>query len=82
MNYYHCSIEELLHELRRRGYKPYGARDELGEALQKDDENRGVEATMVTTKVLGSYVPRAVNMSRTAEFGETVLATSLVNEST
>jgi hypothetical protein len=58
MNYYNCSIEGLHHEIRRRGYEPYGSRIQLGETLQKDDERREVEATTVKLEVLDPYVAR------------------------
>jgi hypothetical protein len=81
MNYCQCSIEELQFELRRRGYNFIGTRDQLGEALKKDDDARGSEATTVTTKVWGPFVPRDLNSSRTAEFGKTAVTSVLVDES-
>jgi hypothetical protein len=82
MNYYQCSIEDLHLEARRRGYNLGGTRDQLCEAMQKDDHARGAEATTVITQDLGPYMPRELNISRTAEFGQTAPAMLLVNEST
>jgi hypothetical protein len=81
MNYYQCSIEDLHLEARRRGYNPGGTRDQLCEALQKDDYVRGADTTTVMTQNLGPYMPRELNSSRTAEFGRTAPAMLLVNES-
>jgi hypothetical protein len=81
MNYYHCSIENLHLEFHRRSYDPVGARDQLSEALQKDDHVRGTDATTATTQDMGPYISRGLNTSRTAEFGQTALAMLLVNES-
>lgn len=46
-----------------------------------DDEIRGTEATTVRTEIFGNFVPQELHQSRTAEFGESVPASALVNES-
>jgi hypothetical protein len=81
MDYYNCSIEELHQELQRRNYTPFGSRDQLSEGLRADDDMRGSEATTVTTEHPAAFVPREVNLMRTAEFGQTVPAGQLVNQS-
>jgi hypothetical protein len=82
MNYYHCSAGDLHREILRRGYDPLGTRDQLSEALLKDDRVRGTDATTVMTQNIGPYMPRELTTSRTAEFGLTAPAMLLVNEST
>jgi len=74
-------MEALNLEVRRRGYIFVGCRDQLSEALQTDDHVRGSDATTVTTEVSGPFVPRELNLSRTAEFGKTAIVNSLVGES-
>jgi hypothetical protein len=81
MHYYRCSTEQLQLEAQRRGYATSGTRDQLGEALKKDDNDRGTDASTVKTQSLGNFAPRELNLSRTAEFGETTPAMMLVNES-
>jgi hypothetical protein len=82
MEYYKCPIEDLRRETQRRMLRlPLSPRDELSEALRLDDEVRGSEAMTVETCRYGTFVPRQVNLAHTAEFGTTVLATQLVNES-
>lgn len=81
MSYYHCSTEQLRIEAQRRGFVVLGTRDQLSEALKRDDEERGSDATTVTTEKLGMFLPRDVNLSRTAEFGQTTPANFLVGES-
>lgn len=81
MEYYQCAIEDLYFETQRRGYTRAATRDQLSETLKKDDDSRGAEATTVESRELGFFVPRQLNLSRTAEFGETVPAGKLVNES-
>jgi hypothetical protein len=80
MSYYRCSTEQLHLEAQRRGYVACGTRDQLGEALKRDDDERGTDATTVTTEKLGMFVPRDLNLSRTAEFGQTTPANFLVGE--
>ncbi|KAH7069357.1 hypothetical protein FB567DRAFT_416318, partial [Paraphoma chrysanthemicola] len=80
MDYYQCAIDDLHTEIRRRGRKPTGSPDRLSELLFEDDERRGADATTVKTEGLGIYVPRDVNLSRTAEFGRTNPANLLLNE--
>lgn len=82
MDYYHCSIEELHQELQRRNYMPVGNRDQLSESLRADDDLRGSEATTVKTDQPISFAPRDVNLMRTAEFGQSVPATQLIDQST
>jgi hypothetical protein len=81
MHYYRCSTEQLQLEAQRRGYATSGTRDQLGEALKKDDNDRGTDASTVKTESLGNFAPRELNLSRTAEFGQTTPAMMLVNES-
>lgn len=81
MAYYSCPIEGLYNEIRRRGFVPSGTPDQLSEGLKKDEETRGAEATTIRTENLGLFVPRELNVARTAEFGHTAPAGSLVNES-
>jgi hypothetical protein len=81
MHYYRCSTEQLQLEAQRRGYATSGTRDQLGEALKKDDNDRGTDASTVKTETLGNFAPRELNLSRTAEFGQTTPAMMLVNES-
>ncbi|KAF2831097.1 hypothetical protein CC86DRAFT_134804 [Ophiobolus disseminans] len=80
MNYYRCSTEDLQLEAQRRGYASFGTRDQLGEALNRDDNDRGTGATTIKTERLGLFVPRELNMLHTAEFGETTPAMLLANE--
>lgn len=83
MEYYKCLIEDLWREVNRRKLQlPLKPRDELSEALASDDERRGSEATTVETRIQGGFVPQNVNLGHTAEFGATVLANQLVDEST
>jgi hypothetical protein len=81
MEYYKCPIEDLIREARRRGYTRFGTSDEISEVLQRDEEARGSDATTVGTLVQSSYGPRELNLAHTAEFGKSVLASQLVNES-
>jgi hypothetical protein len=81
MEYYKCPIEDLIREARRRGSTKSGTSDQLSEALQRDEEARGSDATTVGTVVQSAFVPRELNLSHTAEFGKTVLASHLVDES-
>lgn len=81
MDYYQCSIEALRQELQRRDYATYGSHDQLSEGLRADDEARGSEATTVRTQHFTVFVPREVNLRRTAEFGQTVPANQLINQS-
>ncbi|CAO2657066.1 Nn.00g058690.m01.CDS01 [Neocucurbitaria sp. VM-36] len=80
MNYYSCQIEEIHKEIRRRGYIPFGTNDQLSESLTRDDDARETDATTVYTKNIGDFVPRELNLLRTAEFGESVLPSLLANE--
>jgi hypothetical protein len=81
MEYYKCPIEDLYREIRRRGgYIPHGNGDELSEALEEDDKRRDSDATTVKTIGISQFVPRDVNLARTAEFGESFVASRLVNE--
>lgn len=83
MEYYKCSFEDLRREANRRKLQlPLIPQDELSEALASDDERRGSEATTVETKIQGGFVPQNVHLGHTAEFGATVLANQLVDEST
>ena len=82
MSYHQCSTEDLQLEARRRGYTAFGTRDQLSEALKEDDDDRGTDATTVKTEALSLFVPRQLNLSRTAEFGHTTPAILLANEST
>jgi hypothetical protein len=81
MNYYQCSIDELRLEAQRRQLVPSSTRDQLSEALQKDDECRGTDATTLTTEQPSPYVACNFSLSRTAEFGQTAPIGLLVNES-
>jgi hypothetical protein len=81
MDYYRCSIEALRRELERRHFATYGSHDLLSERLRADDDAKGSEATTVTTGDPSAYAPREINIMRTAEFGQTVPATQLVNQS-
>jgi len=81
MSYYRCSTEQLQLEAQRRGFAASSTRDQLGEALSRDDDDRDSDATTVTTEKLGMFVPRDLNLSRTAEFGQTTPAKALVGES-
>jgi hypothetical protein len=81
MEYYRCPIEDLIQEARRRGYTRFGNSDQLSEGLQRDEEARGSDATTVGTVAQSAFVPRGLNLSHTAEFGKTVLASHLVDES-
>jgi hypothetical protein len=79
MEYYRCPNAELVKEIRRRGFRPYGNQDQLSEGLGKDDYTRGSEATTVAT-VPRPFAPSEVNLTRTAEFGRTEHANVLVGE--
>jgi hypothetical protein len=81
MNYYQCSTAELHLELRRRGYTVSGMRDQLCELLEKDDDNRGTDATTVATKEMVLHATGEHNLLHSRELGEAVLAERLVNES-
>jgi hypothetical protein len=81
MIYYRCSLDELHLEAQHRGYTTLGSPDQISEALEKDDNNRGTEATTVATRAMGLYVPRQHNLMRTSEFGQSVPARLLVDES-
>jgi len=79
MEYYRCLSVELTEEIRRRGFRPYGNQDQLSEALKRDDDNRGSEATTVMTVPI-PYVPSEVNLTRSVEFGASAHAHVLVGE--
>jgi hypothetical protein len=81
MDYYQCAVDDLHIEIRRRGCIPIGTKDQLSEALQEDDSRRGADATTISTRELETVMPRQIILSRTAEFGQTVPAGLLVNES-
>lgn len=81
MDYYRCSIEALRLELERRQFATYGSHDLLSEQLRADDDAKGSEATTVTTESPSVYAPREINLMRTVEFGKTVPATQLMNQS-
>ena len=81
MDYYACPIDELYDEVQRRGYIPSGDRDHLSEGLRRDDAARGSEASTVTTECLKPSIPHEQSLPRTAEFGQTVPACLLANES-
>lgn len=81
MDYYSCPIEELHKEVERRGYAAWGTCDQISESLKKDEEVRNAEATTVKTEDLGLSILQEHNVTRTAEFGHTALASSLINES-
>ncbi|KAF1840392.1 uncharacterized protein K460DRAFT_389935 [Cucurbitaria berberidis CBS 394.84] len=80
MDYYSCQIKELHKEIRRRGYTHLGTNDQLSESLNEDDNARGTNATTVVTEHQSQFVSKELDQSRTAEFGETVLAGLLANE--
>ncbi|KAF1832359.1 hypothetical protein BDW02DRAFT_581282 [Decorospora gaudefroyi] len=80
MDYYRCSTEDLCREARRRGFENLGTRDQVGESLKQDDDARESEATTVATAKHSCFVPQALNLSRTAEFGATVPTDQLLNE--
>ena len=81
MDYYQCPIEDLRLELQRRDFLTYGNHDQFSESLRSNDEERGCEVTMVTTKYPTAFVPRQINLKRTVEFGQTAPTTHLVNQS-
>ena len=81
MEYYHCPIDDLDRELRRRGYDYAGSNNPLSEALQRDDEERGADATTVSTYSPSIFAPRQLKLTRSAQFGTTAPANLLVNES-
>lgn len=81
MDYYQCSIEALRRELERRHFTTHGSHDLLSEQLRADDDAKGSEATTVATEHPSAYVPRAINLMRTVEFGETIAATQLMDQS-
>ena len=81
MEYYRCPLEDLIREARRRGYTRLGTSDQLSEGLERDEEARGSLATTVDTVAQSLFKPRQLNLLPTAEFGKTVLASHLVNES-
>lgn len=81
MDYYQCPIEALRRELERRHLSTYGGHDLLSEQLRADDDAKGSEATTVMTESPSVYAPRKINLMRTAEFGKTVPATQLMNQS-
>jgi hypothetical protein len=81
MEYYKCPMEDLYREIRRRGgCMPHRNGDELSEALEEDDKKRGSDATTVKTMGISQFIPRDINLARTAEFGESFVASQLVNE--
>ncbi|KAF1932207.1 uncharacterized protein M421DRAFT_1864 [Didymella exigua CBS 183.55] len=80
MDYYRCSDEALRRELDRRHFATYGNHDLLSEQLRADDDAKGSEATTVTTRYPSTCASREINLMRTAEFGQTVPATQLVNQ--
>ncbi|RAR06795.1 ethyl tert-butyl ether degradation ethd [Stemphylium lycopersici] len=57
-----------------------GTKDQLAEALKRDDDARGLQATTIDTWNHGDIVPLAVKTSHTAEFGRTAPASHLINE--
>jgi hypothetical protein len=82
MNYYPCSTEEIRLELQRRGLTADGPHDELSEMLEKDDKDRGADATTVTTFDLDPHTRRNLDLtSHAAEFGRIAPIDLLVNES-
>ncbi len=80
MDYYHCPLDQLRHEVHRRGYVPSGGLDQLSEGLKKDDTARGTDVSTISTLKLGPFLPNHDRIRRN-EFGQTVPASSLVNES-
>lgn len=81
MDYYRCSTEALRRELERRHFATYGSHDMLSEQLRADDDRKGSEATTVRTEGSSVFAPREINFTRTVEFGRTVPATQLANQS-
>jgi hypothetical protein len=82
MEYYECPGQDLFLEARRRGFpKLLSSQDQLHEDLMHDDEERGSDATTVSTTDRSAFIPRTVNLSHKTEFGDTTLASQLVNES-
>ncbi|KAL6702954.1 hypothetical protein ACN47E_000796 [Coniothyrium glycines] len=80
MDYYQCCTADLQQEVGRRGYTLSGSSDQLSESLKKDDEARGSLATTVVTDNESQFVPREVNLARSAEYGTGVPAGVLVGE--
>lgn len=80
MEYYHCSYEQLLQEVRRRGYTPTGTADQLSEALEEDDATRGTAATTLTTQPMGYLVPQLLDVPPHAELEQFARAGSLINQ--
>lgn len=80
MDYYQCTIEDLRQELQRRKFSTYGSHDQLSEGLRIDNEERGCEATTVTTDRSAAFVLPEVNQKWT-EFGVSFPASQLVNQS-
>ncbi|KAJ4992078.1 hypothetical protein SVAN01_02399 [Stagonosporopsis vannaccii] len=80
MNYYQCSIEALRRELQRRVQATHGSHDQLSERLQSDDEQRGSEATTVTTETVSAITPRVVISLRARGYGQPFAAAQLVGQ--
>lgn len=47
----------------------------------QDDEERGSDATTVSTTDSGAFIPRTVSLEHTAALDKTDLASQLINES-
>lgn len=81
--YYECTLADLHREIMRRFVRmPLLHCEEISEALKKDDEERGSNATTLETQREGSTFPQRTKHLHTAEFGVTVPAKQIVNEST
>jgi hypothetical protein len=79
MTYYNCPKFILHNELNRRGFPPSGPQDTSAERLQKDDLDRGADATTISTLPLPSPHQK---WRLSPEFGKEVDARLLINECT